>query len=154
MRLQRPTLRNGFSLSLAAFTAWMLFDSFSLSRVAAMLPQVVISATLLLVGTQWALDWGKRQGTTPKQSRPGQQTPQLQFLLSLLWIALLCCCAWLLGLVVGPALFCFLFLRGFARESWRLSIAYSVILASAIYFILVFLLNTMPYEGLLSGYLQ
>lgn len=153
MRLQRPKLRNVFSLTLAVFTAWMLFDSLSLSRVAAMLPQVIIAATLLLIGVQWVLDLGKRRGIVSgtEQSPPDQQAPQLRFLLSLLWIALLSCCTWLLGLVFGPALFSFVFLRGFASESWLLSIAYSVILALVISFIFAFLLNTSPYEGVLSG---
>jgi len=164
MKTPQWTSGSCITLSLTVFTSWFLLESLFLSTVVAFIPRLIISATLLLLIVQLLLDlFGKSAlaKREPGKSLPAsdpvllEQAPHpMRFYLSIFWIAALACSTYLLGLVIGPSLFCLLFLRWSAKETWFTSITYSLILALIIYSVFATMLNIVLYDGVLAGALN
>ena len=158
MKLAPGFIKTGFTLSLLLLGAGLLVDSMSLSRTAALIPQVVISGSLVLLAAQLLLDLAAfrresvragAESESPDEGQAGKAPPgsRKRFFQAVFWVLLLAVTTWGLGLVVGSAIFSLAFLRGQARESWRYSIVYSLVLATAISLIFTVVLNTSLHAG-------
>ena len=158
MKLATGVLRTAFTLSMFLFCAWMLVDSISLSRTAALIPMAVISGSLGLLALQFLLDLiasrkeAAFNGTDqdphdPDQAIGAQPDRRILFFRAVLWVSLLAFVVWGLGLVAGSALFSLAFLRGHTRESWAYCIVYALVLALTLSLVFFVLLNVPPYAG-------
>jgi len=158
-------IRCWITLFLTVLTSWFLLDSFYLSKTATSIPQLIISGTLLLLIIQLVIDLGliwqavpvergvDKLPSDPNPQRPDRPRQPRQFLFSIFWITLLASLVWLLGLSIASFLFCLIFLRWSAGESWTMSIIYSVVLALLVSSVFFFLSSITPYRGVLAGVL-
>jgi hypothetical protein len=150
---------------MVVFTMGFLFDSLSLSSVVVTVPQIIISGTLILLFVQLLIELGitgmpivsgRDQtgfvvGQDDLEPHISEAFPRL--VASVLWVGLLTVLVWLLGLVMGPSLFSLIYLRGSGRESWFLSMAYSLILSAVLVTVFSGILNVTLYGGLLADVL-
>jgi hypothetical protein len=140
-----------------------LFDSLSLSSAVVTVPQVIIWGTLILLLVQLLIELGiagksvvsgrDQTGFVAGQDdlEPNISEAFPRLVASVLWVGLLTVLVWLLGLVMGPSLFSLIYLRGSGRESWFLSMAYSLILSVVLVTVFSGILNVTLYGGLLAN---
>ena len=158
MKPATGVVRTAFTLSMLLFCAWMLVDSFSLSRTAALIPLAVISGSLGLLALQFLLDLiasrkeAALNGTDqdphdPDLATGAQPDRRIMFFRAVFWVSLLAFAVWGLGLVAGSALFSLAFLRGHTRESWAYCIIFALGLALTLSLLFFVLLNVPPYAG-------
>lgn len=166
--MNAPRWTSGAWLTLAwlAFVSSMLAQSLDLSQVAARVPGIIVPGTLLLLIVQLIIESGVFGHSLEKKGTPGsigtdfgEQSETLapfsqRFLLSASWVSLLTVSAWLLGLVLGPALFCLVFLRWFAGQSWRFSLGYAAVVLLFVLSMFSLLLKVSPYPGVIAGLLD
>jgi hypothetical protein len=148
----------------AIFTAYLLWESLSLSDAASLIPRLVLSLTLVLLVIELALriktrnrghaeaagecDTRARPVSAPGSAPLSTLGPQSQYWQALVWIMVLTTSIGLLGLKAGAFLFCIFFMRWFSRESWFFSIVFSVGLG-----VLLHLLFTTVLQSGWSGWL-
>lgn len=163
MNAPRWTPGTGLTLGCIAFVTAMLAQSQDLSRVASLVPGIVVSGTLALLLVQLVIETGVFRSPDPENAqatgtlentgdaREHRSPFSRRLLLSLSWIVLLSVSSWLLGLVAGPALFCLVFLRGSAGQTWRFSLGYAAAVLLIVASVFSLLLNATPYPGVIAG---
>jgi hypothetical protein len=169
---RRSGRRSGSGLTLAfiALVALMLVAAAGLSRVSGRIPLVVLSATLVLLLWQLALevlaarnaqvgDHVGDRGSDPSGD-PGSATEDGEWVpfadprdrraaAAIAWIGLLLLLSWLAGVIAGTALFSLAWLRGHARERWASSLAQAAGLALALWLVFGPILGSGLYPGVL-----
>ncbi len=116
--------------------------------VAGRIPFVVLGLTLILVCWQLA-----REFVAPHRSHADTMSASgdpVQALRAIAWIFVLLLAVLVAGVVAGVGLFCFLFLRLQADESWPFSLVFSLVLSGAVYLVFGLLFGASLYTGLLS----
>jgi hypothetical protein len=136
---------SGLTLAFLALVAPMLWSAFGLSRVSGWVPLSVLSATLVLLLLQLAVELlAARRAQSPPQ-RPGAAAA---------WIGVLLLLSWLLGVVAGSALFCAAWLRWHARLRWSASLTQAAGLGFVLWLVFAQLLGSGLYVGLLAQLLR
>jgi Tripartite tricarboxylate transporter TctB family len=163
--MKRPSGRgsgSGLTLAFIALVILMLAAAAGLSRVSGWIPLVVLSATLLLllwqlavevlaarqaqVGDQGSDQAGAKEGdgwtafADPRDRRAAA---------AIAWIGLLLLLSWLAGVIAGTALFSLAWLRGHARERWAPSLAQAAGLALVLWLVFGPILGSGLYPGVL-----
>lgn len=158
MKSLRLSQETGMTLALALAVSWFLKESTTLSRVATLIPKAVLVVTLMLLAVQLVLDLrldftasarpGKRGVPAAERSgiRPGPVPPSR----AVAWIAMLPLVIWLLGSAAGAALFCLIFMRAFASESWTFSLAYALVVGFGIFLLSWSLPGSAVHVGIIS----
>ncbi|MDX1381029.1 MAG: tripartite tricarboxylate transporter TctB family protein [Xanthomonadales bacterium] len=139
-----------FALTLAfiVLAGGMLWSTVGLSRVSGWIPQVVLAATLALLLLQSVLDW--RAAAIPDPAPGASADRRRREWAAAGWIGSLLLAAWLLGVVIGGALFCCAWLRWHAGERWRTAAVFGTALGLALWLVFGVLLRSALYPGLLS----
>lgn len=136
-----------FTLALAAIACGILVDSFSLSRIARMVPLWVLAFTLPLLMIQVAADWlpgvaarlrmTRRQDIFSTESllqkAPANLVPERGGELAaaapaLIWVLSLPVLIMLLGILIALPLHTFLYLAFRSKESVRTALAVAIVL--------------------------
>ena len=157
MRKMRMTQRFWMTFVLAIITTWFLQESLGLSSVASIVPRAVISLTLLLLIVQLLLDLkissssqSPAAGTTVVHAGAGipvdRRTPAW---FVILWITILPAAIWLFGVVAGAAIFCLVFLKWYAFECWKISLAFAITLGFVLQLLFAFLFKITLYGGMI-----
>ncbi len=151
MRRMQMTQRSWMTLVLAIITSWFLLESLGLSRVSSIVPRVILSLTLVLLIVQLLLDLKAPGRTTAVQagvSIPAdRRTPAW---LVILWIASQTAAIWLFGVVGGGAVFCLAFLKWYAFDSWKISLAFAIALGVVLQLLFVVLFKITLYGGVIA----
>jgi len=142
MRKMQMTQRSWMTLVLAIITSWFLLESLGLSRVSSIVPRVILSLTLVLLIVQLLLDL-KAPG------RVRSHTAGTTAWLVILWIASQTAAIWLFGVVGGGAVFCLAFLKWYAFESWKISLAFAITLGVVMQLLFVVLFKITLYGGVI-----
>lgn len=145
---------SGLTLAFLALVAPMLWSAFGLSRVSGWVPLSVLSATLVLLLLQLAIELLAARRAPQPVARPQLAARQRRALAAVAWIGLLLLLSWLLGVVAGSALFCAAWLRWHARDRWSASLAQAAGLGLALWLVFAHLLGTGLYAGLLGQLLR
>lgn len=150
-----PGMRAGSWLTLAFITlvALMLASAAGLSRVSGWIPLIVLSATLVLLLWQLAIELlaarhdrfskqgsGKAAGADPSGRRAAA---------AVAWIGVLLLLSWLTGVVAGAMVFSLAWLRWHARERWASSLAQAVVLGLALWLVFGQIFGAGLYAGVL-----
>lgn len=151
--MSRVSWKSGYLILIAlmAVSSLQLWQSFNLSRIAAQVPQLIIVGTLLLLCIQLTLEFVKRDHRSPCDPSANEARSLKRITLGVFWISLLVSSTWLLGLIIGPAVFALVFLRWSANESWLLSFGYSIAMVFFVGFVFLVLLKSSFYPGILFG---
>lgn len=134
------------TLAFIAMVGAMLGSTLGLSRVSGWIPQVVLAATLGLLLLQFVLDW--RAAAEPASASGASADRRRREWAAAGWIGSLLLAAWLLGVALGGALFCFAWLRWHAGERWGLSAVFGAALGLALWLVFGVLLRAELYPGL------
>ena len=146
------------TLVLTIITLWFLQESIGLSRVASFIPRVMLALTLFLLIVQLVLDL-KGSGVfsshvaEASDIKAGTSIPAVQRTpawLVILWITVLPAAIWLLGVVAGGSLFCLVFMKWYASETWKFSLAFSIILGLAVQLVFSVILKITLYGGVID----
>jgi ABC-type transport system involved in cytochrome c biogenesis permease subunit len=130
------------TLFFIALTVLFLWVSFSLSRTSAMIPQVVLTVTLVFLLVQFVLD-----RRNPRPVRQGVRDGGV--LMAIAWISALPAACFLFGVPVSAGLFCLLWMRWQAGERWQISIVFALLLGISVQALFRLLLQADLYQGLL-----
>jgi len=142
------------TLAFLAVVVLMLTSALGLSRVSGWIPLSVLSATLVLLLVQLAVEVLAARRAPQAPARPERPARNRRAAAAMAWIGLLLLLSWLLGVVAGSALFCAVWLRWHARASWAASLAQAVGLGFVLWLTFVQLLGTGLYAGLLAQLLR
>jgi hypothetical protein len=74
--------------------------------------------------------------------------------LVILWISILPLITWLFGVIAGTSLFCLLFMKWYALESWKVSLVYALSLGFVLQLIFSIIFKITLYGGLITGVLK
>ncbi len=157
MRIIRMIQRSWMTLVLTISTSWFLLGSLGLSRVASIVPRVILSLTLVLLIVQLLLDLKSSSssqsaaaGTLADHAGAGipvdRRTPAW---FVILWITILPVAIWLFGVVAGAAIFCLVFLKWYAFESWKISLAFAITLSFVLQLLFAFIFKITLYGGII-----
>ena len=155
LRSMWPGMRYGSGLTLAfiALVALMLAAAAGLSRVSGWIPLIVLSATLVLLLWQLAVELlAARSGEPGKQgsgAAPGADRSGRRASAAVAWIGALLLLSWLTGVVAGASVFSLAWLRWHARERWGSSAAQAAALGLALWLVFGQILGTGLYPGAL-----
>lgn len=141
------------TLVLVVLTGAMLWASVGLSRVSGWIPQIVLTATLILLSWQAVRDWLAARGAAAEPAGPEPPARRAREWAAVGWIAALLLAAWGLGVVAGCTLFCLAWLRWHARERWPACLAFAAGLGLALWLIFALLLGAALHPGLLWRWL-
>lgn len=141
------------TLAFIALVALMLAAAAGLSRVSGWIPLIVLSATLVLLLWQLAIELmaarsgqfseqgsGKAAGTDPRDRRAAA---------AVAWIGVLLLLSWLTGVVAGATVFSLAWLRWHARERWASSMAQAAALGLVLWLVFGQVLGSGLYPGVL-----
>ena len=112
--------------------------SLSLTGRASVFPRIAFGATFGLALLQLVLSWrraGSGEAARPSPVRSGHH------LIRIAWFFVFVSNAWLFGLVIGVPLSALVYLRFDAKESWRTTVAMTVVLAALTWVLVVQLLQ-------------
>jgi len=122
---QRIRAGSWMTIMLIVATSVFLWSSLTLGRVSAWIPQVILSATLVLLLLQLAFElFGSKQIVL--SGRVGDETGLNPMLPALIWIVTMLLLVGLLGVTLGAALFCLTYLRWHASERWSVSLVFAL----------------------------
>lgn len=141
---------SGLTLAFLALVAARLWSVFGLSRVSGWVPLSVLSATLVLLLLQLAVELLAARRASQAPERPGAAARRRRATAATAWIGVLLLLSWLLGVVAGSALFCAAWLRWHARLRWSASLAQAAGLGLVLWLAFARLLGTGLYAGLLG----
>ena len=150
--------RAWLTLGLMIIALWFLQDSIGLSSVASFIPRIILSLTLFLLIVQLLLDLKGPGGSSSYVAetmdfqadstiRAVRRTPAW---LVILWITALPAAIWLLGVMVGGSLFCLVFMKWYAFETWKFSLAFSITLGLAVQLVFSVILKITLYGGVID----
>lgn len=145
-----------FTASLCLFVGALFYLTLDLGPVARFVPIYVVVPTLALLVFQLILDLFPRWAEVYERKEkaeivdvdivrdesvsPGNWSVAFWLLLPLVLVVLV-------GFVVGTPIFTALYLKGSARETWRLSLAASAVIWALVYGVFVTLLGARLYDG-------
>lgn len=113
------------TIALIVVTSVFLCSSLTLGRVSAWIPQLILSATLVLLLLQLARElFGSKQTVLP--GRVVDSSELKPMLPALIWILTMLLMVWLWGIALGAALFCLAYLRWHAGERWWVSLVFAL----------------------------
>lgn len=135
------------TLLIAVLLLLFLVQAPRIGLVAGRIPFVVLGLTLILVGWQLAREFVASHRNPVDIVKVSHDT--VQALRAIAWIFVLLLAVLITGVVPGVGLFCFLFLRLQARESWPFSLVFSLVLSGAVYVVFGLLFGTSLYTGFL-----
>ncbi len=171
-RINGPVL---FSLGFVLVDVYLIYISLGYNQLARLVPLVVLIAGLIAAVVNLVLELraafgSKKEASAEAKLAAGAETetekpkkekkklsPQEKWRRE--WVGI----AWLLGLfamitvlgqIVAIPLFVLLFMRYFGRESWRLSIAYAVVIVIFVYGLFIYGLRNELYPGILLPMLE
>ena len=150
--------RAWLTLGLMIIALWFLQDSIGLSSVASFIPRIILLLTLFLLIVQLLLDLKGPGGSSSYVAetmdfqadstiRAVRRTPAW---LVILWITALPTAIWLLGVMVGGSLFCLVFMKWYAFETWKFSLAFSITLGLAVQLVFSVILKITLYGGVID----
>ena len=146
MKLAVPR-ESWMTLLVAVLVLLFLVQAPRLGLVAGRIPFVVLGLTLILVCWQLARDFIAHQRGLADTVSASLDT--MRALGAIAWIFVLLLAVVVAGVVPGVGLFCFLFLRLQAGESWPFSLVYSLVLSAAMYLVFGLLFGASLYAGFL-----
>ena len=157
MIIMRMTQRFWMTLVIAIITIWFLQESRGLSRVASIVPRAILSLTLLLLIVQLLLDLKSSSGyQSPAAGTIDVQTSvtipanrRVPAWLVILWITILPAAIFLFGVVAGGAVYCLVFMKWYAFESWKISLALAVTLGFVIQLLFAVIFKITLYSGVI-----
>jgi hypothetical protein len=139
--------RTAFSFLICAFAAIVLFQTLDLRSDAALVPRVIGVPLLILAGFQFFCDLFPALGTrfsfagTEKgglDNAPGDQTFGLKGNYPFVaWMVLFVLAIYFTGVIAGIVISFFLYLKFLIKQSWMLSVLYSLLFALSVYLIFV-----------------
>jgi energy-converting hydrogenase Eha subunit A len=139
--------RTVFSLLICLFAALMLFQTFDLRSDAALVPRVIGVPLLLLAGFQFLCDLFPALGTrfsfagTDKGALDNSSHDEGSGLkgnyLFVAWMVLFVLAIYFTGVIAGIVIAFFIYLKWLIRQSWMLSVLYTLIFALSVYLIFV-----------------
>ena len=132
------------TLLFAGVLLLFLFQAPRISLVAGWIPFVVLGASLGLLCLQLALEFTKRRHSL------GPTDNAAEAVRAIAWIVALLVAIQLAGAIVGAGIFCLVFLRRRARESWSLSAGLSLSLSLFLYLVFYVAFGTSLYSGMLQ----
>ena len=145
---QRIRAGSWITMTLIVVTSVFLCSSLTLGRVSAWIPQVILSATLVLLLLQLAHElFGSKRFVL--SGRVGGNSGLNPMLPALIWIVTMLLLVWLLGVTLGAALFCLAYLRWYASERWRVSMAFALGLGLGVQLLFGTLMQISLYPGFL-----
>lgn len=133
------------TLLVAGVLLLFLVQTPRIGLVAGRIPFVVLGLTLILVCWQLV-----RELVAPQRSSADTVSAShdvVQALRATAWIFVLLLAVLVAGVVPGAGLFCFLFLRFQADESWLFSLVFSIALSAAVYLIFDLFFGASLYSG-------
>lgn len=150
--------RTWMTLALTVITLWFLQESFGLSSVASFIPRVMLTLTLFLLIVQLLLDLKGPGGSSPVIAETTdilagtdrQADRRISAWLVMLWITVLPAAVWLLGVIFGGSLFCLVFMRWYAFETWKISLAFAVTLGLVVQLAFSVILKITLYGGVIE----
>lgn len=160
MRLRRQWIPNAgippgawLTLAFTVLVSLMLWSSFDLSRAAAWIPRIILGFTLAVLLLRLALEIGRAPGQEPVEARGKAPVinsgSAVHATAAIGWISLLLLAAWLFGVAPGSALFCAIWLRLHARESWGLSLLVAGTTGAVLWLLFAVLPGSALYSGIL-----
>ncbi len=158
MRVVRMNQRSCLTLVLAIITLWFLQESLGLSSVASIVPRVILSLTLLLLIIQLVLDLKSPSHSRPPDNKTnvvqaGSEIPTDRgspAWLVISWITILPAAIWLLGVVAGATVFCLVFMKWYALESWKTSLFFSIMLGFLMQLLFALVFKIALYGGVIA----
>ena len=138
----------------AAGVSLMLWTSFGLSRASAWVPQWVLAISLILLLLQLARELLAARNALAQTGMHAANGRRRRAVAAAAWLGLLMLLAWMLGIALGGALFCFAWLRGHAGEPWPLTLGIAAGLGMVLWLLFSELLGISLYAGLLWPYLS
>ena len=142
------------TVAFAAGVALLLWASFSLSRASAWVAQWVLAITLVLLLLQLAGELLASRNALAQVQMQAANGRRRRTVAAAAWLGLLMLLAWMLGIALGGALFCFAWLRGHAGERWPLAVAIAAVLGITLWLLFTALLGVGLYPGVLWPYLR
>jgi hypothetical protein len=134
-------LQTWFTLSLLALACGMLYLTLGIGAVARQVPLLVVVPLVGLLALQLGRDLRTARSFEPATPRTGpKETGGRQSALA--WILLLPVLSGLLGIVWGPGVFAFVYLRARSREPWRLALTGSALTSFAMWTLFSVILGT------------
>lgn len=126
----------------------LVFVSFGYSTIARLLPLIVIIPTAILLGIQVIREVSKkaRQKVLPEEKEMADKGIPHRYLRAPIWIGSLVISIYLLGYLVGTALFSFLYLKLHGAK-WLTTISYVLGVIALIYGCFELALKMPLYEG-------
>lgn len=154
----RLSPESGLTLVLIAIVILSLLDSFGLSRVARWIPQVSLATTLVLLVMQLLVESrSTRHRAEPSSAGKASRATAIRrpaaATTAILQIGALAPLFWVLGMAAGAAVFCLVFLRCHADETWRFSLVFSLALGLLMQVIFAGILQISLYPGLIGRFL-
>jgi hypothetical protein len=146
------------TLALTIITLWFLQESIGLSSVASFIPRFMLTLTLFLLIVQLLLDLKEPGGSSPVNAETTdilagtdrQAVRRISVWLVILWITVLPAAVWLFGVMVGGSLFCLVFMRWYAFETWKISLVFAITLGLAVQLVFSVILNITLYSGVIE----
>jgi hypothetical protein len=143
-----------FTLFLFLLFAFLFVVTWRYPYRARLVPLVLLVPALILTGVQLALSLRKTELPESQREQEGEEGFELdapfdQEIRVLGGFVLLAVGVWLFGFLISAPVFLLLFLRGWGKESWLLSITLSGLATLAIYFIVEVGFRIILYRGLL-----
>jgi len=152
MKLAVPR-ESWMTLLVAVLALLFLVQAPRIGLVAGRIPFVVLGLTLSLVGWQLAREFVAQQSRsddTAGADTVGATRDAWRVLRAIVWIFVLLLAVVVAGIVPGVGLFCLVFLRLQADESWSFSLVFALILSASVYLVFGLLFGASLYAGLLS----
>jgi beta-lactamase regulating signal transducer with metallopeptidase domain len=150
--------RSWMTIMFIVAVSLFLCASFWLSKASAWIPQAILSATLLLLVAQFALELTSGSRATLAADSPDetgnhdQETTARNGAMksAFTWIGALLLAVWMFGAVIGVTLFCLAYLHWHAAERWPVSIVFALGLGLVVQLLFGTFLKITLYPGIFS----
>lgn len=144
-----------FTLFLFLLFAVLFVVTWHYAPRARLVPLVLLVPALILTGAQLRLSFHRAEAPKEKQREEEDyelDAPFDQEMKVLGWFISLAVMTWLFGFLIATPLFLFIFLRGWAKESWWLSMSLSGFSTLAMYLIVEVGFRIILYRGWLFAF--
>lgn len=154
----KMTPKAWLTLAFTLVTLWFLQESFSLSNVASFIPRITLSLTIFLLIIQLILDVKTGDGSSPfaaetvaaNAESDWRLVRKIPAWLAIFWMSGLLAALLLFGLVAGSSVFCLVFMKWHASESWKTSLLFAIMLGLGIQLVFSFIFGITLYGGALA----
>jgi len=145
-----------FLAFIAVVTLVFLWQATGYKLVSSRTPFVIMVPLLALIVVHARRLWRIRADFRPQariRAALSGATPEVNSVFRIsLWMTLLVFMIWVLGHVVGIAVFCIILMRFLAKESWPLTLIVTILTAAFIYGVFEYAFNIDLYRGLILRY--